>query len=74
MKKNFHPDYKDVSVQCVCGHVWETKSTASLNKVDICAACHPFYSGQQKVMDTEGRIDKFKKKYANYSTGTAKKK
>ena len=65
MKKAIHPEYANVNVQCVCGAVWETKSTSSLNKTDICSACHPFYTGKQKILDTEGRIEKFRKKYAN---------
>jgi large subunit ribosomal protein L31 len=64
MKKNIHPDYKEVTVECVCGEVWHTRSTAQLKRVDICSSCHPFYTGKQKIMDTEGRIEKFRKKYA----------
>lgn len=65
MKKNLHPAYNVVSVTCVCGAAWQTKSTADLSRVDICSECHPFYTGKQKILDTEGRIEKFKKKYAH---------
>lgn len=69
MKTGIHPEYKAVNVQCVCGAVIETKSTAGLTKVDICSSCHPFYTGKQKVLDTEGRIEKFRKKFGNrYAT------
>ncbi|MBF0298956.1 MAG: 50S ribosomal protein L31 [Oligoflexia bacterium] len=69
MKKEIHPPYEKVTVHCVCGATWTTRSTATkLSKVDICSACHPFYSGKQKVMDTEGRIEKFRKKYAKLET------
>ena len=64
MKKSIHPDYKEVTVECVCGNSWQTRSTASIAKIDICSACHPFYTGKQKIVDTEGRIEKFRKKYS----------
>ncbi len=66
MKKDIHPEYLANRIKCVCGQVWETGSTAKIAKVDICSACHPFYTGKQKVLDTEGRIEKFNKKYANF--------
>ena len=66
MKKGIHPDYSPITVECVCGTKWETSSTVQLGKVDICASCHPFYTGKQKVLDSEGRIEKFKKKYAKF--------
>ena len=65
MKDKIHPKYHDAKVVCACGKVWETKATAKEIKVGICAACHPFYTGSQKLVDTAGRIDKFKKRYAN---------
>lgn len=65
MKENFHPAYKLVSVECACGHSHQTRSTQSGDKlkVEICSACHPFFTGQQKLVDTAGRVDKFMKKY-----------
>ena len=66
MKKEIHPEYKAITVTCACGAQWETKSTADISKAEICSACHPFYTGKQKILDTEGRIEKSKKKYANF--------
>ena len=69
MKAGIHPEYNQVTVTCVCGSTYETRSTSDLSKVDICAECHPFYTGKQKVVDTEGRIEKFRKKFGSrYST------
>ncbi len=63
MKAEIHPAYNEVKIECVCGATYNTRSTKELSKIDICAACHPFYSGKQKVLDTEGRIEKFRKKF-----------
>lgn len=68
MKPNIHPEFFDSSVVCVCGNTFTTKSTRKELRVDICSNCHPFYTGKQKLVDTEGRVDKFKKRYANFST------
>lgn len=73
MKANIHPKYEAVTVQCVCGATYETRSTMALEKIDICASCHPFYTGKTKVIDTEGRIEKFKKKFGTDYTKTTKK-
>lgn len=73
MKENIHPNYKDISVNCVCGASFQTRSTKDLQKVDICSNCHPYYTGKQKVIDTEGRIEKFKKKFGNDYTNLKKK-
>lgn len=64
MKEGIHPVYKDVKVSCACGETFMTKSTKPSISVDICSKCHPFYTGKQKLMDIEGRVEKFKKKYA----------
>ncbi len=65
MKADIHPNYyPDASVVCVCGHTFKTGSTQKEIRVDICSNCHPFYTGKQKLIDTEGRIERFKKKYA----------
>ena len=73
MKEGIHPKYEAVTVQCVCGASYNTGSTIKLEKIDICAACHPFYTGKTKVIDTEGRIEKFKKKFGtDYATKTKK--
>ncbi len=68
MKPAIHPEYFDSSVVCVCGNTYMTKSTRKELRVDICSNCHPFYTGKQKLVDTEGRVDKFKKRYANFSS------
>ena len=65
MKANIHPEYVEISVTCNCGSVFKTRSTAGQDlSLDVCAACHPFYTGKQKMVDTAGRVDKFRKKYA----------
>lgn len=65
MKADIHPDYSDIKVTCSCGNSFETKSTLKKDlQVEICSACHPFYTGQQKLMDTAGRVDKFRKRYS----------
>ena len=65
MKEKIHPTYyHDAPVTCVCGNTFKTGSTQKEVRVDICSNCHPFYTGKQKLMDTEGRIDRFRKKYA----------
>ncbi|MFQ5431939.1 MAG: 50S ribosomal protein L31 [Nitrospinota bacterium] len=60
MKKGIHPDYIDAKIICGCGNVVETHSTMKEIHVDICSACHPFYTGQQKLVDTAGRVEKFR--------------
>ncbi len=63
MKSSIHPDYKAATVTCACGSVVETRSTVQKIHVEICSNCHPFYTGKQKLMDTAGRVEKFRKKY-----------
>ncbi len=63
MKKGIHPDYKMTTITCVCGNVIETRSTVEDIRVEICSACHPFFTGKQKLVDTAGRIDRFNKRY-----------
>ena len=63
MKKDIHPNYKLTKITCVCGNVIETRSTGENINVEICSACHPFYTGKQKLVDTAGRIDRFNKRY-----------
>lgn len=72
MRKNTHPKYHKVKATCVCGNSIDTGSTMSDIRLDVCSACHPFFTGTQKIMDTEGRVEKFKKRYANVSTPTQK--
>jgi large subunit ribosomal protein L31 len=64
MKEGIHPEYKETSITCVCGNVIKTRSTKEDIKVEICSQCHPFMTGKQKIMDTAGRVERFKKKYA----------
>ncbi len=63
MKTGIHPKYDEVTVTCACGNTFTTRSTAGDLKVEICSACHPFFTGKQKLLDTAGRIEKFNKKY-----------
>ncbi len=66
MKTGIHPDYVDTKITCLCGNIVETKSTSGPDiHTEICSACHPFYTGQQKIVDTAGRVERFKNKYAN---------
>jgi large subunit ribosomal protein L31 len=65
MRENIHPAYPNAKVHCACGASWETRSTHGDLHLDICSNCHPFFTGKQKLMDTQGRIDRFNKKYAN---------
>ncbi|MFB9279656.1 50S ribosomal protein L31 [Cohnella cellulosilytica] len=63
MKPSIHPQYNVVTATCSCGNTFETGSIKSNLKVEVCSACHPFYTGKQKFIDAGGRVDKFKKKY-----------
>jgi large subunit ribosomal protein L31 len=64
MKAAIHPDYKAISVTCSCGNTFETGSTLGHDlQIEVCSSCHPFYTGKQKIVDTGGRVDKFRKKY-----------
>ncbi len=63
MKDKIHPDYHEVTVTCACGNTFKTRSTAKSLQVDICSACHPFYTGKQKFVDTAGRVEKFTRKF-----------
>lgn len=65
MKEGIHPKYSVVKVTCACGNEFQTRSTMDDVHVDVCSACHPFYTGKQRLMDTQGRIDRFRRKYAN---------
>ena len=64
MKKELHPNTVECTVSCACGNTFTTKSTKDTFRVDICSECHPFYTGSERQVDTAGRIDKFKKRYA----------
>ena len=63
MKEGIHPGYQEVTVHCACGASWQTRSTSKDVHLDICSNCHPFFTGRQKLIDTEGRVDRFNKKF-----------
>ena len=63
MKPGIHPDYKDATITCACGHTIETRSVAGSYNVDICSECHPFFTGKARLVDTEGRVERFNRKY-----------
>ncbi|GHU38676.1 50S ribosomal protein L31 [Spirochaetia bacterium] len=63
MREGIHPKYELTTITCACGNVIETRSTAKDIKVEICSTCHPFFTGKQKLVDTAGRIERFRKKY-----------
>lgn len=63
MKKDIHPKYEKTTATCACGKVWEVKSTIKDVKLSICAACHPFFTGQNKLVDSAGRVEKFRNRY-----------
>jgi large subunit ribosomal protein L31 len=74
MRESIHPAYPTAKVHCACGATWETRSTGGDQHLDICSNCHPFFTGKQKLMDTQGRIDRFNKKYANAPKAPVKPK
>ena len=70
MKANIHPEYCQITVTCSCGHVFKTGSTQCADlTISVCNECHPFYTGKQKIMDTAGRVERFKGKFAGFSLG-----
>ena len=73
MKTTIHPEYNEIKVSCSCGSTWQTRST--MNKplhVEVCSNCHPFYTGKQKIVDTAGRVEKFRQKYGKKPAAPAK--
>jgi large subunit ribosomal protein L31 len=69
-KEGIHPAYNEIKVQCACGNSFQTRSTAKNDlHLDICSACHPFFTGKQKLMDTAGRVERFRRKYAASDAG-----
>lgn len=63
MKNGIHPEYPIANIACACGNVVQTRSTRGSFSTEVCSACHPFYTGKQKIMDTAGRVDRFRKRY-----------
>ena len=66
MKADIHPKYENTTIKCACGNIIEAGSTKTDISVEICSACHPFFTGKQKLVDTAGRIERFRKKYAQF--------
>ena len=64
MKSDIHPEYHEITVTCVCGNTFKTRSTKEKIDLEICSQCHPFYTGKQKLVDTAGRVERFRKRYA----------
>lgn len=73
MKQGIHPDYVECTVRCTCGNTWKTRSTKSEIVVDLCDKCHPFYTGQQKLVDTGGRVQRFSNKFGGAAAAQLKK-
>ncbi len=72
MKADIHPKYKEITVICSCGNRFQVRSTLGKDlHIEVCSACHPFYTGKQKIMDTAGRVEKFRQKYAKGGAKTA---
>lgn len=71
MKKDIHPKYVEATVVCSCGETFKTRSTVSMLRVEICSKCHPFYTGQQRLVDSGGRVERFQKKYGLKTTESA---
>ena len=70
-KAAIHPDYRPATITCACGAIYDTFSTRGSFAVEICSACHPFFTGKQKLMDTAGRVERFQKKYGRGTPKTA---
>lgn len=66
MRKEIHPEYIESSITCACGNTFKTRSTKKEIRVEICSQCHPFFTGKQKFIDSEGRVEKFRKKYGDF--------
>ena len=63
MKAKIHPDYVQATVHCACGNTWETRATKPQLRVEVCSQCHPFFTGEQRIVDTAGRVERFKRRY-----------
>jgi large subunit ribosomal protein L31 len=71
MKENIHPNYAPAKIVCACGNVIETRSTRPEIHVELCSQCHPFYTGKQKLVDTAGRVERFRKKFGKFGSANA---
>ena len=74
MKADIHPDYKEAVIQCNCGNIIQTRSTVQDLSIGICSACHPFFTGEQRFVDTAGRVDKFQKRFGDSSAAGGRRK
>jgi large subunit ribosomal protein L31 len=74
MKTGIHPEYFKTTVHCACGHEFETGSTVKEINIEICSQCHPFFTGKQKLVDSAGRVERFKRKYAKFNKDSADSK
>ncbi|MFO7598415.1 MAG: 50S ribosomal protein L31 [Candidatus Desulfacyla sp.] len=74
MKKGIHPEYYKTTVRCACGNEFETGSTVKEMNVEICSKCHPFFTGKQKLVDSAGRVERFRKKYATFNKAQSESK
>jgi large subunit ribosomal protein L31 len=63
MKAKIHPDYVEATVHCACGNTWQTHATKPALRVEVCSQCHPFFTGEQRIVDTAGRVERFKRRY-----------
>jgi large subunit ribosomal protein L31 len=72
MKAEIHPNYEEATIRCACGNVFKTRSTRKEMHVNTCSNCHPFYTGEAKFMDTEGRVERFQRRYAKKTAEAAK--
>jgi large subunit ribosomal protein L31 len=72
VKEGIHPKYYEVEVRCACGATWKTRSTKPELRLEICSNCHPFFTGRQKLIDTEGRVERFTKKYGAQTSESRK--
>ncbi len=73
MKEGIHPEYYEIEARCACGATWKTRSTKPELHLEICSSCHPFFTGRQKLIDTEGRVERFTKKYGAQTVEGLKK-
>ena len=69
MKPKIHPEYVEATVQCSCGNSWQTRSTKARLHVEVCSRCHPFFTGEQRIVDTAGRVERFLKRYGLQESG-----
>ena len=73
MKTDIHPEYVEVDISCACGNKWRTRSTKTAIRLDVCSNCHPFFTGEQRIVDTAGRVERFRRRYAKAEQAGAAK-